>query len=128
MIALLKGRLVEKHPNRLIVDVGGVGYDVQVPLSTFYDLAEPGTEITLRIHTHVREDLIALYGFGTALELALFDRLLGVNGVGPKLALAIAVGHRAARTRHARSAPPTSRGCRASRASGRRPPSGSAWS
>jgi holliday junction DNA helicase RuvA len=92
MIALLKGRLVEKHPNRLIVDVGGVGYDVQMPLSTFYDLAEPGTEITLRIHTHVREDVIALYGFGTALELALFDRLLNVNGVGPKLALAILSG------------------------------------
>ena len=92
MIALLKGRLVEKHPNRLIVDVGGVGFDVQVPLSTFYDLAEPGTEVTLRVHTHVREDLIALYGFGSALELALFERLLGVNGVGPKLGLAILSG------------------------------------
>jgi Holliday junction DNA helicase RuvA len=92
MIALLKGRLVEKHPNRLIVDVGGVGYDVQVPLSTFYDLAEPGTEVTLRVHTHVREDLIALYGFGSALELALFERLLGVNGVGPKLGLAVLSG------------------------------------
>lgn len=92
MIALLKGRLVEKHPNRLIVDVGGVGFDVQVPLSTFYELAEPGTEVSLRVHTHVREDLIALYGFGSALELDLFERLLNVNGVGPKLGLAILSG------------------------------------
>jgi len=92
MIALLRGRLVEKHPNRLIVDVGGVGYDVQVPLSTFYDLAEPGHEIALRIHTHVREDVIALYGFGTPLELDLFERLLGVNGIGPRLALAALSG------------------------------------
>jgi Holliday junction DNA helicase RuvA len=92
MIALLRGRLVEKHPNRLTVDVGGVGYDVQVPLSTFYDLAEPGAEITLRIHTHVREDVIALYGFRTALELNLFDRLIGVNGIGPRLALAALSG------------------------------------
>jgi Holliday junction DNA helicase RuvA len=92
MIALLKGRLVEKHPNRLIVDVGGVGYDVQVPLSTFYDLAEPGTEVTLRVHTHVREDQIALFGFGSSLELTLFERLLGVNGVGPKLGLAVLSG------------------------------------
>ncbi len=92
MIALLKGRLVEKHPNRLIVDVGGVGYDVQVPLSTFYDLAEPGAEITLRVHTHVREDLIALYGFGSVLELDLFERLLAVNGVGPRLGLAALSG------------------------------------
>jgi Holliday junction DNA helicase RuvA len=92
MIAWLRGRLLEKHPNRLIVDVGGVGYDVQVPLSTFYDLAEPGTDVTLRVHTHVREDVIALYGFGSALELDLFDRLLAVNGVGPKLALATLSG------------------------------------
>jgi Holliday junction DNA helicase RuvA len=92
MIALLKGRLVEKHPNRLIVDVGGVGYDVQVPLSTFYDLAELGAEVTLRVHTHVREDQLALYGFGSALELDLFERLISVNGVGPKLGLAALSG------------------------------------
>lgn len=92
MIALLRGRLVEKHPNRLIVDVGGVGYDVQVPLSTFYDLAEPGSDVSLRVHTHVREDVIALYGFGSALEQALFERLISVNGVGPKLALAVLSG------------------------------------
>jgi Holliday junction DNA helicase RuvA len=92
MIALLRGRLVEKHPNRLIVDVGGVGYDVAVPLSTFYDLAEPGSDVSLRVHTHVREDLIALYGFGSPLEQALFERLISVNGVGPKLALAVLSG------------------------------------
>jgi Holliday junction DNA helicase RuvA len=69
-----------------------VGYDVAVPLSTFYDLAEPGSDVSLRVHTHVREDLIALYGFGSALELSLFERLISVNGVGPKLALAVLSG------------------------------------
>ena len=64
MIARLKGTLIDKSPNRLVVDVGGVGYDVLVPLSTFYSLGEAGTGVTLRIHTHVREDVIALYGFG----------------------------------------------------------------
>ena len=68
MIALLRGSLIEKHPSRVVVDVGGVGYDVQVPLSTFYGLGEPGTMVALRIHTHVRADLIALYGFSTPLE------------------------------------------------------------
>jgi Holliday junction DNA helicase RuvA len=92
MIAFLRGRLLEKHPNRLIVDVNGVGYDVQVPLSTFYDLAEPGTEVSLRVHTHVREDQIALYGFGSALEQQLFERLISVSGIGPKLALATLSG------------------------------------
>jgi holliday junction DNA helicase RuvA len=61
VIAYLRGALLEKNPSRLIVDVGGVGYDVQVPLSTFYVLGEPGAEVTLRVHTHVREDVIALY-------------------------------------------------------------------
>ena len=92
MIALLRGTLVDKSPNRLIVDAGGVGYDVQVPLSTFYVLGEPGTPVTLRIHTHVREDVIALFGFATPLELNLFERLIGINGIGPKLALAVLSG------------------------------------
>lgn len=92
MIALLRGTLVEKTPSRLIVEAGGVGYDVQVPLSTFYVVGEPGTSVTLRIHTHVREDVIALYGFATPLELTLFERLIGINGVGPKLALAVLSG------------------------------------
>jgi Holliday junction DNA helicase RuvA len=74
------------------VDVGGVGYDVQVPLSTFYGLGEPGATVVLRIHTHVREDLIALYGFSTPLEQDLFERLIAISGIGPKLALAVLSG------------------------------------
>lgn len=92
MIALLRGTLVDKNPSRLIVDTGGVGYDVQVPLSTFYVLGEAGTPVTLRIHTHVREDVIALFGFATPLELNLFERLIAINGIGPKLALAVLSG------------------------------------
>jgi Holliday junction DNA helicase RuvA len=92
MISHLRGRLLEKQPNRVIVDVGGVGYDVHVPLSTFYEMAEPGSEISLRIHTHVREDALLLYGFATTLELRLFERLIAVSGIGPKLALAVLSG------------------------------------
>ena len=92
MIAQLRGRLVEKHPNRVIVDVQGVGYDVHVPLSTFYGLGEPGVEVVFRVHTHVREDTLALFGFTTALELQLFQRLIGITGIGPRLALAVLSG------------------------------------
>ena len=92
MISHLRGRLLEKQPNRLIVDVNGVGYDVHVPLSTFYEMAEPGADVTLRIHTHVREDALLLYGFATRLELQIFERLLSVSGIGPKLALAVLSG------------------------------------
>ena len=92
MIAQLRGAIVEKSPSRLILEVGGVGYDVQVPLSTFYVLGEPGTPVTLRIHTHVREDVIALYGFATPLEQHLFERLISISGIGPKLALAVLSG------------------------------------
>jgi Holliday junction DNA helicase RuvA len=92
MIAHLRGRLLEKHPNRVIVDVNGVGYDVHVPLSTFYEMAEPDEEIALRIHTHVREDALLLYGFATGLELQIFERLISVSGIGPKLALAVLSG------------------------------------
>ena len=92
MIAFLRGRLLEKHPNRVIVDVQGVGYDVQVPVSSFYGMAEPGGDIALRVHTHVREDTIALFGFSTPLELQLFERLIAVSGIGPKLALAVLSG------------------------------------
>jgi holliday junction DNA helicase RuvA len=92
MISHLRGRLLEKQPNRVIVDVNGVGYDVHVPLSTFYGMSEPGEEIALRIHTHVREDALLLYGFATVLELQIFERLLGVSGIGPKLALAVLSG------------------------------------
>jgi Holliday junction DNA helicase RuvA len=92
MIAFLRGRVLEKHPNRLIVDVAGVGYDVAVPLSTFYTAGEPGAEISLRVHTHVREDQLALFGFATALEQASFERLIGISGIGPKLALSVLSG------------------------------------
>ena len=92
MIAHLHGRLFEKHPNRLVVDVSGVGYEVFVPLSTFYGLGDPGSDIALRIHTHVREDALLLYGFATVLEQDLFERLIGVSGIGPKVALAVLSG------------------------------------
>lgn len=92
MIARLQGRLLEKQPNRIVVDVNGVGYDVAVPLSTFYVLGEPGDGVALRIHTHVREDALALYGFASALEQELFERLIGISGIGPKVALAVLSG------------------------------------
>jgi holliday junction DNA helicase RuvA len=92
VIAHLHGTIHEKHPNRLVLDVHGVGYDVFVPLSTFYVLGDPGTAVALRIHTHVREDALALYGFATLLEQELFERLIGVSGIGPRLALAVLSG------------------------------------
>jgi holliday junction DNA helicase RuvA len=92
VIARLKGILADKSPNRLTVDVGGVGYDVLVPLSTFYGIGELGAPVVLRIHTHVREEVIALYGFASALEQDLFERLISISGIGPKLALAVLSG------------------------------------
>jgi len=92
VIAHLRGSILEKHPNRIVIDVNGVGYDVFVPLSTFYGLGDPGAAIALRIHTHVREDAFLLYGFATLLEQELFERLIGVSGIGPKVALAVLSG------------------------------------
>jgi Holliday junction DNA helicase RuvA len=92
VIAHLRGRIFEKQPNRIVVDVNGVGYDVAVPLSTFYGLGDAGAEIALRIHTHVREDALLLFGFATRLEQDLFERLIGVSGIGPKVALAVLSG------------------------------------
>src|SRR5271165_1949391 len=92
MIGLLRGRLLEKRPNQVILDVGGVGYLVAVPLSTFAALGELHAEVTLLIHTHVREDALALYGFLSAREKHLFELLLGASGVGPSLALKILSG------------------------------------
>jgi holliday junction DNA helicase RuvA len=92
MIGRLKGTIIEKSPNRVVLDVGGVGYDVIVPLSTFYGLGEAGASVSLRVHTHVREDVIALYGFATPVEQELFERLIAINGIGPKLALAVLSG------------------------------------
>ena len=92
MIGLLRGRLLEKRPNQLILDVGGVGYLVAIPLSTLVALGEIHSEATLLIHTHVREDTIALYGFLSQREKHLFELLLGASGVGPSLALKILSG------------------------------------
>jgi holliday junction DNA helicase RuvA len=92
VIARLHGTLLEKSPARLVIDVAGVGYDVVVPLSTFFSIGEPGAEVVLRVHTHVREDVIALYGFATAAEQDLFERLISISGIGPKLALAVLSG------------------------------------
>ena len=92
MIASLRGTILERHPNRIVVDVNGVGYEVFVPLSTFYGLGDAGSTITLRVHTHVREDALLLYGFATLLEQELFERLIGVSGIGPKVALAVLSG------------------------------------
>jgi Holliday junction DNA helicase RuvA len=92
VIARVRGRLVRKGPQEAIVDVGGVGYRVTIPLSTFYRIGEPGAEVALLTHTHVREDTLALFGFLTAAEQALFERLIAVSGVGPKLAVSILSG------------------------------------
>jgi Holliday junction DNA helicase RuvA len=92
MIAFLRGRILDRQPNRIVVDVQGVGYDVHVPLSTYYHVGEVGTEIALRIYTHVREDVLQLYGFLTALEQQLFERLIATSGIGPKLAVAVLSG------------------------------------
>jgi Holliday junction DNA helicase RuvA len=92
MIGLLRGRLLEKRPNQIILDVGGVGYLVAVPLSTFAALGELHGEVTVLIHTHVREDALSLYGFLSQREKHLFELLLGASGVGPTLALKILSG------------------------------------
>ena len=92
MIGLLRGRLLEKRPNQVILDVGGVGYLVAVPLSTFAAIGELHAEVTLLIHTHVREDALALYGFLSAREKHFLEWLLGASGVGPSLALKILSG------------------------------------
>jgi holliday junction DNA helicase RuvA len=86
MIAHLRGTLLEKHPNQAVVETGGVGYDVIIPVSTFSHLPDAGAEVRLRIHTHVREDALSLYGFLTQLEKTLFEKLIGVSGIGPGLA------------------------------------------
>src|SRR5262245_1642245 len=92
MIGQLRGRLADKRPNQVLIDVGGVGYIVAVPLSTYAALSELHTEVTLLIHTHVREDALALYGFLSSREKHLFEMLLSASGVGPALALKILSG------------------------------------
>src|SRR5258708_33030008 len=92
MIGHLRGTLLEKHPNQAIVDVQGVGYDVTSPISTYPSLPGEGAEVRLRIHTHVREDAIALFGFLTQDEKTLFEKLVSVSGVGPTLAIKVLSG------------------------------------
>ena len=92
MIAHLRGRLLSKKPNRVIIEAGGVGYDVLIPVSTFYELGEVETEVSLHVYTYVREEAFSLYGFRTAREKSLFEKLLGVAGVGPKLAVTLLSG------------------------------------
>jgi Holliday junction DNA helicase RuvA len=92
MIALLRGVLVEKSPNQAVVDVSGVGYDVTIPVSTFTALPDTGAEVRLRIYTHVREDALALFGFASAEERQVFEKLIGVSGIGPKLAVTVLSG------------------------------------
>ncbi|MGZ4817321.1 MAG: Holliday junction branch migration protein RuvA [Terriglobales bacterium] len=92
MIAHLRGKLIAKHPNQAIVETGGVGYDVTITVPTFSDLPASGHEVALYIHTHVREDAIALFGFLRAEEKQLFEKLISVSGIGPKLAITILSG------------------------------------
>ena len=92
MIAHLRGKLLAKHPNQAIVETGGVGYDVTISVPTFSDLPGLGGDVALHIHTHVREDAIALYGFLRSTERMLFEKLITVSGIGPKLAITILSG------------------------------------
>ncbi len=92
MIAHLRGKLAQKDPARLIVDVNGVGYEVFIPLTTFTALPEAGFEVSIDVHTHVREDVIALYGFSTRRERTIFEKLMTISGIGPKLAVTILSG------------------------------------
>jgi Holliday junction DNA helicase RuvA len=92
MIAYLRGRLLEKRPNQVIVDVNGVGYDIQIPVSTFSRLGDSGAEVKLYIYTHVREDTLALYGFLASKDKILFERLISVSGIGPRLAITLLSG------------------------------------
>jgi len=92
MIAHLRGRLIAKHPNQAIVETAGVGYDVTISVPTYSDLPGLGAEVTLHIHTHVREDVIALYGFLRPSEKQLFEKLISVSGIGPKLAITVLSG------------------------------------
>jgi holliday junction DNA helicase RuvA len=92
MIAHLRGKLLVKHPNQAVVETAGVGYEVIISVPTFSDLPAVGTEVALHIHTHVREDIIALYGFLRPSEKLLFEKLITVSGIGPKLAITILSG------------------------------------
>jgi Holliday junction DNA helicase RuvA len=92
MIARLRGKLIEKEPARVVVDVNGVGYEVSIPLTTFTAMPESGAEVSVDIYTHVREDVIALYGFSSRQERRVFERLISISGIGPRLAITILSG------------------------------------
>lgn len=92
MIGQLRGKLLRKKPNLVLIDVQGVGYEVFIPLTSFYELPEEGGEVMLKVHTHVREDALALFGFCTQREKDLFLKLISISGIGPKLAVAILSG------------------------------------
>lgn len=96
MIASLRGALLEKRPNQIVIDVHGVGYDVAIPISTYSALPDAGAEVSVRVHTHVREDAIALFGFLTGDEKMLFEKLISVSGIGPKLGITVLSGLAAA--------------------------------
>jgi len=92
MIAHLRGKLAQKDPARVVVDVNGVGYEVFIPLTTFTSLPDTGFEVSIDVHTHVRDDIIALYGFSTPRERLIFEKLMTISGIGPKLAVTILSG------------------------------------
>ncbi|MBV9767684.1 MAG: Holliday junction branch migration protein RuvA [Acidobacteriaceae bacterium] len=92
MIGHLRGTVFEKHPNQVIVEAAGVGYDVLIPISTYTSLPDAGAAVSLHIYTHVREDTLSLFGFATPEEKALFERLISVSGIGPKLAITVLSG------------------------------------
>jgi holliday junction DNA helicase RuvA len=101
LIAHISGKLIQKQPNSVIIDVGGVGYELTVPLSTFYDLGDPGAEVSLRAYTYVREDALQLFGFRTEREKRLFLLMISVTGIGPKLAITALSGMSAEELIHA---------------------------
>ncbi len=92
MIGHLRGTVLEKHPNEVIIEVSGVGYEVQIPISTYTVLPDTGASVALRIFTHVREDALVLFGFATPAEKAVFEKLISVSGIGPKLGITVLSG------------------------------------
>jgi Holliday junction DNA helicase RuvA len=101
MIGHLRGQLLQKKPNLVLVDVQGVGYEVHIPLTSFYELPDEGKEVILKVYTHVREDMLALYGFKTQREKDFFLKLISISGIGPKLAVAILSGAQVEELAHA---------------------------
>lgn len=101
MIGQLRGQLLKKKPNLLLVEVHGIGYEVHIPLTSYYDLPQEGSDVVLQVHTHVREDALSLFGFGTQREKEFFLKLVSISGIGPKLAIGIMSGARVEELAHA---------------------------